>query len=389
MKTKIKVVRVITASYLVPWHLENTLKRLPNDFDVCVVGQGVSIYKEVYPNVKWVDIDINRKVSLISDAQALLALCRFFIVHKPDIVHSIMHKAALLTAIAGFICRVPIRINTFTSQYWATKTGFARMVYYISDWSVNLLNTVCLTDSPSQSNYLREHKISNGKKPLPVLLKGSLSGVDLERFDWQTLPERAMNLRKKLGLEGTQFVFLFLARKTRDKGAIDMLKAFSVVCRAHPEAMLLFVGPDESNGEIDRLYEANPDIFNNVVNVNRGVNDREVYIAVSEVLCLPSYKEGFGSIVIDAAAQGVPAIGSNIPGLVDSIEDGKTGILFPVGDVDALAKAMLDFLKNRKRYEEMPLAARARVEKYFTADLIYDALKFFYLELVRLGDGKN
>lgn len=386
---KLKVVRIITASYNVPWHLENTLKRLPKDFEVCVVGQGVSFYKDLYPNVKWVDIDINRKINLISDLLALLALCRFFIAYKPDIVHSIMHKAALLTAIAGFICRVPVRINTFTSQYWATKTGLARAVYYTSDWLVNLLDTVCLTDSPSQSAYLHEHKISKSGMPLPVLLKGSLSGVDIDRFDWQTLPELAMNLRKELGLEGAQFVFLFLARKSRDKGAIDIIKAFAAVCRLHPEAKLLFVGPDESNGEIDRLYKSNPDIFNNVVSVNRAVNNREVYLAVSDVLCLPSYKEGFGSIVIDAAAQGVPTIGSNIPGLVDSIQDGQTGILFPVGDVEALTNIMLDFLENQNKYANMGLTARARVEEYFTADLMYEALKNFYLELAGMGGSKR
>ena len=381
MNKKLKIIRVITASHVVPWHLENTLKRLPMDFEVCVAGQGVSIYKDKYPDVKWVDIDINRKINLISDVGSLFALCRLFISYKPDIVHSIMHKAALLTAVAGFICRVPVRINTFTSQYWATKKGFARAVYYASDWLVNWLDTACLTDSPSQSVYLYEHKVLKAGKPLPVLLKGSLSGVDLARVDWHTLPARAIRLRKELGLVEGDSVFLYLARKTRDKGAIDTLFAFAEVCRLHPKARLLFVGPDESNGEIERIKSINQDVFKNVININQSVNDREVYLAVSDILCLPSYKEGFGSIVIDAAAQGLPAIGSNIPGLVDSIQDGQTGVLFPAGNVEALTKLMLDFLENPSKYREMGLAARARVDKYFTADLLYDALKTEYFEL--------
>jgi glycosyltransferase involved in cell wall biosynthesis len=94
---------------------------------------------------------------------------------------------------------------------------------------------------------------------------------------------------------------------------------------------------------------------------------------------LPSYREGFGSIVIDAAAAGVPAIGSNIAGLVDSIEDGNTGILVPAGDVTRLAETMLSMLESPERCRQMGAAARSRAEKFFTADKLYASLKDFYL----------
>ena len=377
---KLKVVRVVTASYVVPWHLANTLERAPADFEVSVVGQDVSTCKDMYPDVRWVDIDLDRKINLFSDFLALFALCRFFISSKPDIVHSIMPKAGLLTAVAGFICRVPVRIHTFTGQVWATKTGPARMFYYWLDRLINALNTICLTDSPSQSAFLLAHKISRAGSALPVLSKGSLSGVDVERFNLPALAERAGHLRMQLGLDETHFVFAFIARKTRDKGAIDMLRAFAAVSRDHPGARLLFVGPDESGGEIGGLRRAEPELFNNVIDVGKAEN-HELYLAISDVLCLPSHREGFGTIVIDAAALGVPAIGSDIPGLVDSIQDGKTGLLFPVGDVGALARIMAEFLENPAKFQTMRLQAEARVKEFFTADLLYGALKALYLEL--------
>ena len=77
----------------------------------------------------------------------------------------------------------------------------------------------------------------------------------------------------------------------------------------------------------------------------------------------------------------MPTVGSNISGLVDSIEDGNTGVLFPAGDVDSLAEAMQNFLENTDGYASMRLASRARVEKYFTADLLYEALRAFYVDL--------
>lgn len=380
MQNKLKVVRVVTASYVVPWHLANTLKRMPDDFEVCVVGQGVSSCKELYPHVKWVDINIDRQLNPVADMLALFALCRFLLVYKPDIVHSIMPKAGLLTAIAGFFCRVPIRIHTFTGQVWATEFGLARTLYYAADKLINALNTICLTDSPSQSAFLYEHKIACEGRPLPVLSKGSLSGVDIARFDKQTLADQADQLRDSLKINKSDFVFAFIARKSQDKGSIDVLKAFARVSDIHPNAKLLFVGPDESDGEIERLRKSAPGMFNNVIDVGQ-VGNHEVYLAATNVLCLPSYREGFGTIVIDAAAVGVPTIGSNISGLRDSIEDGKTGQLFPAGDVGALTQIMLDTIEDPKKYQEMGAAARARVDAFFTADLLYSSLKALYMKL--------
>ena len=380
MQNKPKVVRVVTASYVVPWHLGNTLKRMPEDFEVCVVGQGVSTCKNLYPHVKWVDINIDRKLDPLADIMALFALCRFFLIYKPDIVHSIMPKSGLLTAIAGFLCRVPVRIHTFTGQVWATNSGMDKALYYAVDKLINALNTVCLTDSPSQSAFLFEHKITHDGRPLPVLLKGSLSGVDISRFDKQALVNEAHQLRESLKINNSDFVFAFIARKSQDKGGIDVLKAFARVAGVHPEAKLLFIGPDESGGEIERLRKSDPGLFNNVFDIGQ-VENHEAYLAITHVLCLPSYREGFGTIVIDAAALAVPALGSNISGLKDSIEDGKTGRLFPAGDIGALSQIMLDAIENPKKYQELGTAAKVRVDSFFTADLLYGALKALYLKL--------
>jgi glycosyltransferase involved in cell wall biosynthesis len=380
-RQKAKVVRVVTASMLVPWHLENTLRRMTVDFEVCVVGQGVSYYRDQYPDVIWVDVDLNREIMVLSDFLALLSLCRFFLSYKPDIVHSIMPKAGLLTALAGFICRVPIRIHTFTGQVWATKKGVARFFLITIDKLINTLNTVCLTDSPSQSLFLQQHHITRSGRPLPVLSKGSLSGVDVGRFNVSSMTKAAERLRLDLGLSRQNFVFAFVARKTRDKGAFDIITAFSRVVKRHPACNLLFVGPDDSQGELEQLMATNPDFFTNIINIGK-VDNHELFLAISNVLCLPSYREGFGSIVIDAAALSVPTIGSNIVGLVDSIEDGKTGILFPAGDIDRLVSAMLSSIENPKQVKAMGISAKQRVNNYFSADILYKALHDFYLELL-------
>ena len=377
MVEKIKIARVVTAAYVVPWHLNNSISRMTADFEVFVLGQNVSRNTHMYPDIKFVDVDINRKGSYFSDVFALVWLCKFLILCRPDIVHSIMPKAGLLSAIAGFVCRVPIRVHTFTGQTWASKKGLSGRLYWMLDRLVNKLNTICLTDSFSQSEFLFGHKISHAGLPLPVLSKGSLSGVDVTRFRLDGLAESALQLRTELAIAKGDVVFAFVARKTREKGAVDILRAFARVRLAEPNARLLYVGPDE-DGVAARLRETNPELFHDVTEVGQ-VTNHEVYLAATDVLCLPSYREGFGSIVIDAAALGVPTIGSRIPGLVDAIVDGETGLLCAAGDIDELAKTMIRFVDDRKLRQVMGSRARQRVDDFFTADKLYAALKDFYI----------
>ncbi|MBU0689949.1 MAG: glycosyltransferase [Gammaproteobacteria bacterium] len=387
-KARLKIVRIVTASYVVPWHMANTLQRLPQDFEVTVVGQGVSVYRDTYPGIRWIDLDLDRKVSLFSDLRALLVLCRIFIAIKPDIVHSIMPKAGLLTAVAGFLCRVPVRLHTFTGQVWATRGGLAWGFYYTLDRLINTLNSVCLTDSPSQSAFLLEHGIAHEGKALPVLSKGSLSGVDLRRFDRAVLSAGAADLRRQLGLHEADFVFAFIARKTRDKGAIDILRAFAKVAAVTPSVRLLYVGPDESEGEVRKMLDADRILSEAVLEIGQ-VGNPELYLAISDVLCLPSHREGFGSIVIDAAALGIPAIGTRIPGLVDAIADNFSGVLFPQGDIEALATIMREALENPEKYRRMGANAKSRVVQMFSAQVLYDALRTLYCDLVHMREVKR
>jgi len=375
-----KVIRVVTASYVLPWHLANTLKRMPADFETYVVGQGVSMYCETYPGVHWIDIELERKAALFSDLKAMFALCRIFRTVRPDIVHSIMPKAGLMSAIAGFLCRVPVRMHTFTGQVWATRTGVVRRLFRAVDRLIVGLNTLCMTDSPSQSDFLFWQGISFSGQPLPVLSRGSLSGVDIGRFH----PDDAMRgkVRSSLGIPDDATVFLYLGRLSREKGILDLAKAFASL--RDDSAHLILAGPDEEMTIAEALPQLG--LCRERVHVTGFVAQAEQMFMAADVLCLPSYREGFGSVVIEAAACGVPAIGSRIPGLVDAIEDGVTGMLFPVRDVESLAICMRAMLRDSAKRRSMGEQARCRVERLFSADVMYQALRSRYFDLLK-GEG--
>ncbi len=373
---QLKVVRVVTAGFVVSWHMHNTLTRMADDFDVTVIGENVSYLAGNYPKVRFVNINIQRKNSLGADFGALIGLVSSLRTLKPDVVHSIMPKAGLLAAVASFICRVPVRMHTFTGQTWVGRKGFARLIYWLVDWLVNTLNTRCMTDSPSQSRFLAQHGIHAKGLPLAVLSHGSLCGVDLNRFDAAKYRLAAEELKNRLGLDPSHFVYAYIARKTRDKGAWDMLEAFAIVSQKHKHARLLFVGPDE-DGDIVLLRQLRPEWFGAVLDIGP-VDNHEVYLAASDVMCMPSYREGFGSVVIEAAAMGRPTIGSHIPGLIDSVVDGRTGLLFDAGNVLAFSQGMLRLQSEPLLRKSLGAQAKQRAEVYFSADVLYGALKSFY-----------
>lgn len=378
-ENKAKLLRVVTQAEVVPWHLKNFIERSENDYELFITGNNVSRYKKEYPYVTFIDNKILRKTSLFYDFKALMFLIFICIKIRPNIVHSIMPKSGLLTSIAGFITFCPIRIHTFTGQVWATKKGLVRQFYKNVDKLIFKLSTVCLTDSPSQSNFLYDNGFQIDKKPIHYLGKGSLSGVNLEKFDINIVKDRHV-LRSELGIQSNDFVYLFLARKSIVKGITELIESFAKIAHI-PNVKLLFIGPDESEGYLDELLKKHKKIVSKIISLDI-VKNHEKYIAVSDVLCLPSSSEGFGTIVIEAAALGIPCIGFDIVGLSDSIEHGHSGVLVPFNNVNEFSIEMTNLYENSKKLKEMKLNARNRVIRYFSADVIYSLHDKFYKSLL-------
>lgn len=377
---KPKLLRVVTQAEVVPWHLKNFIERCLDDYELYIVGNGVSRFQKEYLEVTFIDVKILRKTSVFYDVKALLVLISICLKIRPRIVHSIMPKAGLLASIAAFLTFVQIRIHTFTGQVWATKKGKIRSFYKGIDKLIFKLTTICLTDSPSQSNFLAENGfLMNNGLPIPYLGKGSLSGVNLDKFNLDILADKNC-FRKKLGLQENDFVFVFLARKTIVKGIKELIESFAKVAHL-PNIKLLFIGPDESEGELEKLLQKHFEVLDKIVSLDI-VKNHERYLSVSDILCLPSSSEGFGSIVIEAAALEIPSIGFDIVGLSDSIENGHSGILVPFKEVNSFADAMIELYENSEKLNQMKLNARNRVLKYFSADAVYGYQHRFYKSLL-------
>ena len=316
---------------------------------------------------------LKRKISLVADLMALFDLFRLFRKHQFDIVHSMTPKAGLLVMVASLFARVPVRVHTFTGQVWCTKKGFSRFFLKQLDKVTALFATHLLVDSPTQHDFLLAEGVINNKKA-SVLGIGSVSGVDLNKFK----PNLAVRnkLRSELNFSEDDVVILFLGRLAADKGMLDLVLAFAKTHANRPFVRLLIVGPDEENLLAD-LQRVATNCIDSIHHVGF-TNTPQHYMAASDLLCLPSYREGFGGVVIEAAAVGIPAVGSRIYGLMDAISENKSGLLFEAKDVSALSDCLMQLVDNKQLRLRLGQNAKQRAESYFSSKVLVKAWLDYY-----------
>jgi glycosyltransferase involved in cell wall biosynthesis len=368
-----QIIFVATGDVSVNAFLLNHLRALSQHFEVTVVvnTNDPLFLKKQGLSVNVIPLNISRNIHILSDIACLIRLISILIKYHPSAVHSITPKAGLLAMIAAFVARVPFRVHTFTGQVWATKLGLRRLMLKSFDWLIASLATFNIVDSPSQQQFLIDEKVLCKKNSI-VFGLGSVSGVDLKRFKSS---KAAFNeLRHALGISEGAFVFAYLGRLNKDKGVLDLAQAFSRIKDSN--AYLLIVGPDEG-GFVDEIKKKNAHKLEQIRFVGF-TKVPEQYLAASNALCLPSYREGFGSVIIEAAAMGVPAIASNIYGISDAVVNNETGLFHKPADVSSILACLNSFLNDPKLVKKYGDAAKLRAAKDFDANLITEHWVDFY-----------
>lgn len=372
---KPKIFFVATVEFAVNAFLFHHLKVLSNYFEIALIvnTDDTMFLKKQGLDIRVIPLKISRKINLLNDLLSLIKLSWIFIKERPASVHSITPKAGLLSNLAGFFTGVPLRIHTFTGQVWASKQGIKRTILKSIDKLTAGLATVSIVDSLSQRDFLLAENVISPQKSI-VFGSGSVSGVDLSKF--KPSKKNRYEVMRDLSIPKDAFIFLYLGRLNRDKGVLDLASAFSKI--RNDKAYLLVVGPDEADfgNQMQKLCGRNQERMR-LVGFSK---EPQKYLAAADVLCLLSYREGFGSVIIEAAAMGVPAIASNIYGISDAVQNQKTGLLHAPKDIDATINCMNLFLSDPKLLKRYGSVAKKRAHKEFDADVMSQHWLNFYLK---------
>lgn len=372
-----KLCFVIANAFALNAFLENPIKKLSRDgWDITVICNAniENISEAIRKNTTLIKVQITRPISPIADLLSLWRLWRIFRKGRFDVVHSITPKAGLLAMFAAWTALVPVRIHTFTGQVWITRKGLMRHLLIFMDRFLAICANHILTDSASQKTILAKYHIAK-MDHIQVLGSGSICGVDTQRFSPNCHSRE--KVRKELVISPDAIVILYVGRLHPEKGIRELLVAFHDLSLEHPDIHLILVGPDEG-----WRNESLP------INVSRvhfigQTQSPEIYMAAADIFCMPSYREGFGLTLIEAAASGLPTVASNIYGITDAVVDGETGVLTPPGDAKELARALSVFIQNPQLMLSMGRNARAQALDKYSQERMMVAWGNFYDNLRR------
>lgn len=371
-----KICFVATIPAVVHAFLRGHIQAAAKKYDVTVICNSVDKHLLDGLNARLILLHIERKPSPWKDLLVLFQFIKLFRLEQFDIVHSHMPKTSLLGMLAAWLVDVPIRINTCHGEVWAARKGWRRIALKLLDQLVGLLATDVLVVSPSQLDFL----VSEGVLPpskARVIGAGSICGVDPLRF--HSNPDVRRTIRDDLGINQNAKVILFVGRLNRDKGMLDLAAAFSAIGKTCPEVAVLLVGSEEDI-PFSRIKEICC-VPSHQLHYVPFTQYPESYMSAADIFCLPSYREGFGMTIIEAAACGLPTVASHIYGITDAVADGKTGILFPVGDVASLTKSLLKLLNDNNLRQQMGEAARLRALELFSSENITKEIVVLYDQL--------
>jgi glycosyltransferase involved in cell wall biosynthesis len=332
--------------------------------------------------VRTYGLEMPRRITPLGDLAAVARLTKLLRRLRPDLVHGHTPKGGLLAMLAARAAGVGPRIYHMRGLPMQTQRGAKRALLATTERVSCSLAKGVLCVSPSlREEALRARLVSANK--IQVLASGSGNGVDCEgRFDPARLPPDTRSaVRRELGIPEDALVLGFVGRLVRDKGVCELAEAWSQLRARFREAHLLVVGKFEDRDPVPEEARAALTGDPRVHVIGFRADTPPLYAAM-DVVTLPTHREGFPNVPLEAASMGLPVVGTRATGCVDAVADGETGALVPVADANVLAHALERYLGSEELRRQHGRAGRSRVLRDFRPERIWTALEGVYRELL-------
>lgn len=338
-------------------------------------------YCEQVAGARLIPVTIKQNIAPVSDLISLFRLWQLFRRLQPAIIDAHTSKAGLLGSIAGWLAKVPVRIYHNHGMALLSSRGCKRLLLHITELIACRCSTNIIFVSPSNM----EDAVNIGicpKKKAVVLGPGTICGVDIDKFDPEKASPQGAKLLQEAGIPEQSWIVGFVGRIVPHKGIETILEAWRLLppdIRSH--AYLCFFGAPEHSQMLDLIEQAasEPDLHVKYMGFS---SDMPAWYPTMTLLVQPSWHEGWGYNVLEASCFGVPAVGTRISATVDAILDGKTGLLVPVKDPQAMADAITRLLKDDDLRQHLGQAARERTINEFSHKKICPLLTEEYQRLL-------
>lgn len=206
---------------------------------------------------------------------------------------------------------------------------------------------------------------------LPARVTVIPNGIEYSWFARNSSPDRGRAIRRQLGIGHQELVILYLGRLMERKRVIDLVRAMPQVLASLPQARLVVVGKQTHNAALLVQTAQALGVANHLTLVDHiAYRDVPAYYGMADAYALPSAYEGFPFTVLEAMASGTPVVASAIPGIDEQIVPEQTGLMHPVGDVEAIALQLIRLLSDKALASRLARAARDLVRTNYSWDRI-------------------
>lgn len=334
-----------------------------------------------------VSIPIERGFHPFNLLKVILILYRTFREIKLDAIEYGTENAAFCGSISAWLARVPVRIYNHWGARYVGYTGFMRFISKTIEWTAARFSTaVRQVSTKNMEMCVKDHIYP--KQKVRVLGKGGTVGVDFSKFNLELKKEYRKQIFEKYSIPDEAFVFGFVGRIQADKGVTELLTAFRNVLEYNSNAYLIMVGPTDEANPVDKKLINWAKSCNNVIFTGR-VSDVYRYMSSFDLLVHPTYREGFGMVLQEAAALKVPIITTNIMGPGEFIINGTTGTLVPVKDAEALEKEMKFSIANYDKELQLAENDFEYTKNHFEREIMVNRIIEDRLELLKEAGYSN
>ena len=376
-----KILHVVNTSFVLPYFLGDQIEHFTKT--------GVKIYIACHPsshlrefgnmhNCTVKEVEIIREISFSSDFRAIMDLRKFIKNEKIDIVIGHTPKGGLIGMVAAYFSNVEKRIYFRHGLMYETSKGFKRLLLIFVEKLTGYLATkvVCVSDSVRKRSVLE--RLNSPRKNV-LLNLGSCNGIDTSRFSNGNLATDKLKLRDKFGISSDDFVVGFVGRLVNDKGINELIEAWKILQANTINATLLIVGPYEERDSIS--FELKQFIKNESTILHVGLMDDVIpYYKLMDLFILPSYREGFPTVVLEASAMELPVVTTRSTGCIDSIIENETGIFCNIEPM-SISEKILYYLNNPAIAKQHGRNGRKFVLSNFQQEIIWNEIKEKLIEL--------
>jgi glycosyltransferase involved in cell wall biosynthesis len=356
-----------------------------NGFEVTVITSPLepsqNFGNKFSEGVKFYAVKMSRTINPLDDCKAFWQMLRIIKKGRFDIVQYVTPKASLLGSLAAWRCKVPVRLYLMWGLYYVTLHGFRRFLFRSFERIVCACSTAIAPDSKGNVQFALQEGLCTPDK-IGVVGAGSANGVDVERFDPVRLAPFRTVIRTRHNIPQEAFVFGTIAAIVGDKGVNELIAAFADIAKAHPQAYLLYVGQTTEKDPVRPETLRQIETHERIIHVG-WQTEPEKYMAAMDVFVLPTYREGFGVVNIEASAMGLPVISTDVPGPQESIVHGETGILVPAMQVEPLAEAMQEIMRQPVLAKKLGEAGRRRVADCYEQKTLWKEIVKHKLQLLK------